>query len=133
MDAELAQYAASALAQHQHVLVDDADDVSVSIEDRMTSWDAGAARQSMQFVGAAFKEIGDEIKTIRPSLLSIRCSDHESEDEDDVDETIVIGQYDHDEVERRRQAWIRQQNRLALERRDEGVAVRPSNEQTPLL
>lgn len=135
MDAELAQYAATALAQHQHRLVDDVDDVSVSIEDRMMSWDAGAARQSMQFVGAAFKEIGDEIKTIRPNLLSIRCSDHESEDddEDEVDQTVVSGQYDHDEVERRRQAWIRQQNRMAVERNDDVVVVKPSNEHTPLL
>ena len=120
MNAELANYAAKALANQQiqqnqqHLPMSPAlilMEHDVSIEDRMTSWDAGAARESMQFVGAALKEIGDEIKTIRP--LSIRCSEvHPESDDDEDDEHDASAQGTLYDLDRRRQAWIRQQERF---------------------
>ena len=122
MDAELARYAATALAKqvsdnvqpppppsqtHKMMLMEE----DISIEDRMRSWDAGAARESMQFVGAALKEIGDEIKTIRP--LSIRCADFQASDEEEFEDSAANSSEESDPIEsqRRRQAWIRQQQR----------------------
>lgn len=102
MDADLAQYAATALAQRKQ-LVEERPLVS-TIEDRMTSWDAGAARESMQFVGAAMKEIGDEIRHYKP--LHIRCADRESDEEHSEEEM------DREFVERRRQVWLQQQMHL---------------------
>jgi hypothetical protein len=120
MDAGLAEYAATALAQRK-ILGEE--DVPVSIEDRMASWDAGAARESIHFVGAAFKEIGDEIKTIRP--LHIRCADRES-DEEEADEASEL---DGEQVECRRRAWIHQQRKLSWEKHDD----EPPDENTPLV
>jgi hypothetical protein len=124
MDAELARYAATALAKQQQVngkqppllpsppppqipkkaLAEE----DVSIEDRMRSWDAGAARESMHFVGTALKEIGDEIKTIRP--LSIRCADFHLSDEEEAEDSALLEESENSDTDRRRQAWIRQQH-----------------------
>ena len=120
MNAELACYAETALAKQQQV--DDKQEEQrpqtpkmmlveedVSIEDRMRSWDAGAARESMHFVSAALKEIGDEIKTIRP--LSIRCADFHASDEEETEDNAaaLLEESDRINAQRLRQAWIRQQ------------------------
>jgi len=73
MDAELAQYAKnmvdniqteSSSAASYYDDYDDstiADESIVSIEDRMTSFDDQAARESIIFLGDAFREIGEEL------------------------------------------------------------------------
>lgn len=120
MDADLAQYAATALAQRKE-LVEEKPLVS-TIEDRMTSWDGDAARESMQFVFAGFKEIGEEFRTYQS--LGIGCGEQES-DEEETQEEI-----DRHYVERRRQVWIQQQMELTRATR---VDKPDPDENTPLV
>lgn len=133
MNADLAQYAASALANQQQLHHDEDSSTLVSIEDRMTSWDDGAARESMQFVGAAFKEIGNEMRTIKPTFktLNLHCADRES-DEEDASEAERRAY-----VERRRQVWIQQQQQqMAYANNNANNAhddKPPANETTRLL
>jgi hypothetical protein len=133
MEAELARYAASALAEKSPIVRLNGEDTLVSIEDRMTSWDVGAARESMQFMGAAIKEIGDEIRTLKP--LNIRCADHHEESDDDNDEYYDAEdsafnedeEVDREYVEQRRQIWIQQQKQLT------GTDDMPPSETTHLV
>ena len=69
MDAELEQYAKKMVDKAQndcssttsyHSDFDDADSI-ISIEDRMTSFDDQAAKESINFLGDAFREIGEEL------------------------------------------------------------------------
>jgi len=100
MEAELAEYAEARL---QEMVSIDEEGSIVSIEERMTSFDAGAARESIQFMGEAFREIGDEIRLRRP--LHQSCQLHEvDEEEDEKDEEI-----DKNDFERRRKIWINRQ------------------------
>jgi len=103
MESELAAYAASAIKKAGGIPLSGLDDDStiVSIEERMTSFDAGAARQSIHFVGAAFQEMKDEVRHLRPLH---RCSsEHISEGSEESSE-------DMEDIERRRELWrIRQE------------------------
>ena len=98
MEAELAQYAEARL---QEMAVIDEEGSIVSIEERMTSFDAGAARESIQFMGEAFREIGDEIRMRRPLHPSCHLQQVDEEGED-----VEI---DRNDFERRRQLWIDRQ------------------------
>lgn len=92
MNAELAEYAANAVAvDHRHGSSNsNFDDLEtpVSIEDRISSWDAAAARESMQFFSSGLKEIREEIQHITPLPMHcgnqkrIRCGDDVSSSED---------------------------------------------------
>jgi hypothetical protein len=119
MDDELAQYASSAIARLQPGTEKNMA-MSVSIEDRMISWDADAAKESMIFVGAALKEIGDEIKTLKP----LRCSDLERDESEEMDEI-----HSRENLERLRKLWIQRQQQQFMERESYNTA----NESTPLI
>ena len=105
MDSELAEYAASAVkAAHQGRLLDDGGSL-ISIEDRMTSFDAIGAHESIIFVGNAFREIGDEIRTIK----HFSCVDQEETiPEDDFEEADDAAAANAREEQRL--VWIRQQH-----------------------
>jgi hypothetical protein len=118
MDDELAQYASSAIASMQQGSESNVE-MAISIEDRMISWDAVAAKESMQFVGAALKEIGDEILTLKP----LRCSDLEAEEDEDIEE-----EKSRQNMEHLRQLWIQRQQQQSMEREEHKTA----NEITPL-
>lgn len=136
MEAELAQYAESRMQESRL----DEDDSIVSIEDRITSFDAGAARESIQFMGEAFREIGDEIRFIRPLHAPCQPKEGSSSEEDEEDASMTQA-----DLERRRTIWIERQ---ASQRRDGGRSTQnenmapdhlsvsgrfPVNETTPLL
>jgi hypothetical protein len=105
MELELKRYAASALERAQLQFGDE--ESIVSIEDRMVSFDGGALRESLKFVGDAIHEIGDEIRTRRRLNLYCTSVEEESSPDDGIDKA---------ELEQRRQAWIRQQQRQHEER-----------------
>jgi hypothetical protein len=95
MESELAQYAEARL---QQIEIIDEEGSIVSIEERMTSFDAGAARESIHFMGEAFREIGDEIRLRRPMHPS--CHLHQVDEEEEGDTEI-----NRSDFERRRQLW----------------------------
>jgi hypothetical protein len=100
MEAELAEYAESRM-QETRILTDDEDSI-VSIEDRMTSFDAGAARQTIRFMGEAFREIGDEIGTIRPLHASCQLREESGEEEEEAEDDTAM---DKKDFERRKRIW----------------------------
>jgi len=104
MEAELAQYVASTLAA-QRVVEDDG--TIVSIEERMTSFDGFAARESMKFVGFAFREISEEIRSVDP----FHCGS-----DDRIDEEDENGVFDDDddtaELESRQKLWKQKQKEM---------------------
>ena len=83
MDADLARYAASKFKDVQNSFNDSVsscvsktlDDIQldesvgeesvVSITDRMTSFDAAAAQESLSFIGDALREIGEELSLMK--------------------------------------------------------------------
>ena len=117
MEAELAQYAEARLQEMAPI---DEEGSIVSIEERMTSFDAGAARESIQFMGEAFREISDEIRLIRPLHRSCEVQEGEEEEEKDMEIDIV-------DFERRRKIWMERQRSPKKE-----TSV-PDKETTPLL
>ena len=137
MEAELAQYAESRMQRAPSMGEEDS---IVSIEERMTSFDAGAARESIQFMGEAFREIGDEIRTI--GTLHNSCQINEEDEEEEEDKSM-----DRRDFERRRRIWIEHQlHRDEYDTPPTGASSnggsqhvslsnesRPANESTPLL
>ena len=97
MNAELAQYAKTAMLKHDAPSILSEDDDMVSIEDRMISFDGSAARESFRFVGVAIREISEEIR------LPFHCVDDEDQEEEEDDDD------DGFDVERKRKLWIQQQ------------------------
>ena len=61
MNAQLPQYAKTAMLKHDAPSILSEDDDMISIEDRMISFDGSAARESFRFVGVAIREISEEI------------------------------------------------------------------------
>lgn len=98
MNAELAQYAKTAMLKHDAPSILSEDDDMVSIEDRMISFDGSAARESFRFVGVAIREISEEIR------LPFHCVDDEDQEEEEDDDDD-----DGFDVERKRKLWIQQQ------------------------
>lgn len=92
METELARYAADQMAR-----VAEDDSTIVSIEDRITSFDERAARETVKFMGTAFREIGDEFRHLRQCSSTIE----EGSEEDDV--------LDMADIEKRRELWKQQQ------------------------
>ena len=121
MEAELAQYAASALERTPEV---DDDSTLVSIGDRMISFDGGAARDSMRFVGVAFRELTEEFRNNGP----FHCGNDgqvEEEEEDDGE----------DDVELKKKLWVQQQQQRqnrGVQHNGEGETAEP-DESTCLL
>jgi len=138
MNAELAAYASSVTAandvdnedhhQHSSSNFDDKETPLVSIEDRISTWDAVAARESMEFFSSGLKEIREEIQHMKP----LRCGDHhpkkkvfrcgdevsssssdeeESTEEDNDDDNIIEkGQHNNDKSSSVvRKSWLKQQ------------------------
>jgi len=109
METELAAYAASEIEKAGGGALAEDDSTIVSIEDRMTSFDAGAARESIHFVGVALREMQDEVRHLRPLH---RCSaEHISEasDESSGDDE------DMQDIERKRELWRIQQEQQQQE------------------
>lgn len=104
MEAELAKYAETALEMARNGRMPSEEESVVSIEERMSAFDVKAARQSIQFMGEAFREMGHEIREGRHFPLS--CNEEVSDEEDDQDDNL-----DKEEIEARRQWWIEQQQR----------------------
>jgi len=75
MEAELASYAKQALATNGQV-PSTLDDSLVSIEDRMTSFDGTAVKQSFMYVREGIKEI--KMEMTGSSLLPCHCVELES-------------------------------------------------------
>lgn len=125
METELAAYAESRMQVVTQILIDDEGSI-VSIEDRMTSFDAGAARQTIRFMGEAFREIGDEIGTIRPlhSACQLREESGGEEEEDAEDDTAM----DKKDFERRKRIWRDRQHAKHRDRISD-----PATETTSLL
>lgn len=116
MTAELAAYAASLTtsANTSSTELMMVEDEPTTIEDRISTWDAAAARESMEFFNAGFKEIRDEIQHYKPSSLIMNCSElrcvneeltSSSEDNSDVEdeETVVVV------TKNKRRSWQQQQ------------------------
>jgi len=104
MNSELAEYAEAAVkAARGNLLLDDGGSL-VSIEDRMTSFSHLGARESIIFVENTFREIGDEIRTMK----HFSCGDHEETiPEDD--------EMDSEELrEEQRRLWVHQQHRQSI-------------------
>jgi hypothetical protein len=88
------------------ILMDDEDSI-VSIEDRMTSFDAGAARQTIRFMGEAFREISDEIGTIRPLHSACQLREEPCGEEEDAEDDTAM---DKKDFERRKRIWRERQH-----------------------
>ena len=122
METELAEYAESRMQEKRMPYTVDDEDSIVSIEDRMTSFDAGAARQSIQFMGEAFREI----RTIRPLRSSCQLQEEESAEEEEEDDRAM----DKKDFERRKRIW---RDRQSAKHRD-GISDKdPATETTQLL
>jgi translation initiation factor 4G len=120
MEQELATYAANAMEMADNRF--DEEESIVSIEDRMTSFDVGAARQSLKFVGDAIREIEEELRIKSTSLLS--CKSEEEQDETDEDDQ------DAADIEHKRNVWLHQQQALQQEN---GKDLALPDEKTSLL
>lgn len=123
MEKELAQYAETAIRNAQVKLEEDSSTI-VSIEDRMTSFDAGAARESIKFMGSALREISDEIRTINP----IACGDNLIIEEDS-EESDTPSQSTRSTM---RRTWVAGQQQLSYHD-EEGNDLSIPTETTPLV
>lgn len=119
MEAELADYAEKRLQE----MVDDEGSI-VSIEERMTSFDAGAARESIQFMGEAIREISDEIRLVGDEIRHRQQSRPLPQVAEEKDIEIDISDF-----ERRRKIWMERQRRSSGSKNDSA----PPQETTPLL
>jgi sugar phosphate permease len=94
------------------VVIDDGESL-VSIEDYMTSFDGVAARRSIQFMRQGIRELKDEVSYYRghPSG-SGGVKEESSLDDDDTNSSQNNNgekELSREEIEKRRQIWIRQQ------------------------
>ena len=121
METELAKYAESRMQEKRIPYSVDDEASIISIEERMTSFDAGAARQSIQFMGEAFREI----RTFRPLRSSCPPQEESTEEEEEEDRAM-----DKEDFERRKRIWI---NRHSALRHDGNSEKDPATETTQLL
>lgn len=121
METELAKYAESRMQEKRIPYTADEEDSIVSIEERMTSFDAGAARQSIRFMGEAFREI----RTFRPLRSSCQLREESAEEEEEDDRAM-----DKEDFERRKRIW---RNRQIANHHDDNSDKDPATETTQLL
>lgn len=102
MEAELVSYAQQALAQNGDALNKTVDDSIISIEDRITTFDGQAARQTFLYVSEGIRELGKEM--VGSSLLPCACGEDEvsSDDEDGENGGAEMAS------DRRDQWWLQQ-------------------------
>lgn len=90
----------------------------LSIEERMTSFDGAAARQSLQFMRLGIRELSEEVRHLGHFD---KCCDVGSQSSFCDDEEITEGDFMLDEdMQQRRRLWMQHQQLLE---RDEGFAT----------
>jgi hypothetical protein len=120
MEAELTAYAEQALARLQPADDDYEGDSVVSIEERMTSFDGAAARESLLFMREGFKELREVSGKLKSFPCGGRAEDSSSEDDEASDASGL---------RQRREIWLRQQMQAHNESSEEvglGGQQRPS-------
>jgi hypothetical protein len=127
MEAELACYAEQAMLNHSEA-PDNESDSLVSIDDRRTSFDGVAVRETLLYVREGFKEIRAGVvgsKYMPFPYCSEADDEGSSEDEDPLENS-------QEEVYRRRDVWLRRQMQQALSQSENGDQT-VSTEATPLV